>query len=115
MTQPDKRDDLRAHLETRRAQLEATNAKIEARAGRNLFFAIGSGLLFGAVFLASLLLVKQLFVALVAVLVAIALVELAGAFRVAGRRVPRIGVVLGGLTIVAGAYFWGASVMLFGL
>ncbi|MHA3684626.1 phosphatidate cytidylyltransferase [Leucobacter sp. HY1908] len=115
MTQPDKREDLRAHLETRRAQLEATNAKIEARAGRNLFFAIGSGLLFGAVFLVSLLLVKQLFVALVAALVSIALVELASAFRVAGRRVPRIGVVLGGLTIVAGAYFWGASGMLFGL
>ena len=115
MTHPDKRDDLRAHLETRRAQLEATNAKIEARAGRNLFFAIGSGLLFGAVFLVSLFVLKQAFVALVAVLVSVALVELAGAFRVAGRRVPRVGVVLGGLTIVAGAYFWGSAGMLVGL
>ena len=57
MSGADRRDELRAHLETTRAQLEATNAKIEARAGRNLVFAIGSGLIFGAVFLVSLLLV----------------------------------------------------------
>lgn len=115
MTGADRRDELRAHLETTRAQLEATNAKIEARAGRNLVFAIGSGLLFGAVFLVSLLLVKQIFALLVAIIVAIALVELASAFRVAGRRVPRIGVVLGGLVVVAGACFWGAEGMLLGL
>ena len=103
MSGADRRDELRAHLETTRAQLEATNAKIEARAGRNLVFAIGSGLIFGAVFLVSLLLVKQIFALLVAIIVAIALVELAAAFRIAGRRVPRVGVVLGGLVVVAGA------------
>ncbi|MCW2288114.1 phosphatidate cytidylyltransferase [Leucobacter luti] len=111
----DKRDELRNALESTRAQLEATNARIEARAGRNLFFAILSGLVFGGVFLASLLLVKQLFVVLVAVIVAVALVELASAFRVSGRRVPRAGVVLGGLIVVGGAYFWGAEGMLLGL
>ncbi|UOQ60668.1 phosphatidate cytidylyltransferase [Leucobacter rhizosphaerae] len=115
MAGADRRDELRAHLESTRAQLEATNAKIEARAGRNLVFAIGSGLLFGGVFLVSLLLVKQIFALLVAILVAIALVELASAFSVAGRRVPRIGVVLGGLLVVVGAYFWGAEGMLLGL
>ncbi len=115
MSGPDRRDEIRAHLESTRAQLEATNARIEARAGRNLFFAILSGLVFGGVFLASLLLVKQIFAALVAIIVAIALVELAAAFRVAGRRVPRIGVALGGLVVVGGAYFWGAEGMLLGL
>ena len=115
MSGADRRDELRAHLETTRAQLEATNAKIEARAGRNLVFAIGSGLIFGAVFLVSLLLVKQIFALLVAIIVALALVELAAAFRIAGRRVPRVGVVLGGLVVVAGAYFWGAEGMLLGL
>ncbi|UOQ55776.1 phosphatidate cytidylyltransferase [Leucobacter allii] len=115
MAGSDRRDELRSHLESTRAQLEATNAKIEARAGRNLFFAILSGVVFGAVFLASLLLVKDLFVLLVAVIVGIALVELAAAFRVAGRRVPRIGVVLGGLVVVGGAYFFGAEGMLLGL
>ncbi|MBL3698248.1 phosphatidate cytidylyltransferase [Leucobacter luti] len=115
MSGAEKRDELRSALETTRAQLEATNARIEARAGRNLFFAILSGLVFGGVFLASLLLVKQVFVALVAVVVAVALVELASAFRVSGRRVPRVGVVLGGLIIVGGAFFWGAEGMLVGL
>lgn len=115
MSGADRRDEIRAHLESTRAQLEATNARIEARAGRNLFFAIASGLIFGAVFLASLFLIKQAFVLLVAIIVSIALVELASAFRVSGRRVPRIGVVLGGLVVVAGAYFWGAEGMLIGL
>ena len=115
MSGPDRREEFLRSLEATRAQLEATNARIEARAGRNLFFAILSGLVFGAVFLASLLLVKQVFVLLVAVIVAVALVELAAAFRVAGRRVPRVGVVLGGLVVVGGAAFWGAEGMLLGL
>lgn len=109
------RSEFRAHLESTRAQLEAKNAEIEKRAGRNLFFAVLSGLAFAGVFIASLFFLKQLFVALVAVLVSIALVELAAAFRVAGRRVPRVGVVLGGLTIVTGAYVWGPEGMLLGL
>ncbi|UBH06547.1 phosphatidate cytidylyltransferase [Leucobacter sp. Psy1] len=109
------RSEFRAHLESTRAQLEAKNAEIEKRAGRNLFFAVLSGLAFAGVFIASLFFLKELFVALVAVLVSIALVELAAAFRVAGRRVPRVGVVLGGLTIVTGAYVWGPEGMLLGL
>lgn len=115
MSGVDRRDEIRAHLESRRAQLEATNAKIEARAGRNLFFAILSGLAFGAIFLVSLFWIKQVFVLLVAIIVSIALVELATAFRQAGRRVPRVGVVLGGLVVVAGTYFWDAEGMLIGL
>ncbi|MFA5607071.1 MAG: phosphatidate cytidylyltransferase [Leucobacter sp.] len=115
MAAAERKDDLRAHLEATRAQLEATNARIEARAGRNLVFAIGSGLLFGAIFLASLFFLKQLFVVLVALIVSIALVELSTAFRVAGRRVPRVGVVLGGLLIVGAAAFAGSRGMLLGL
>lgn len=109
------RHELRAQLDEARAQFEATSAKIEQRAGRNLFLAIGSGLVFGVVFLASLFIVKQVFAALVVVLVAVALVELAAAFRVAGRRVPRAGVVVGGLIITAGAFFLGPEGMLLGL
>lgn len=115
MAGSEKRDEIRSALESTRAQLEATNARIEARAGRNLVFAIASGVIFGGVFLASLLLVKQLFVLLVAALVGIALVELASAFRISGRRVPRIGVVLAGLIIVAGAAIWNAQGMVLGL
>lgn len=115
MAGSERRDELRAHIEARRAKLEATNARIEARAGRNLFFAVLSGLLFAIIFLASILFLKELFAVLVAVLTSIALIELASAFRGAGRRVPRVGVVLGGLVIIAGAQFWGAEGMLLGL
>lgn len=115
MTGSERRDELRAQLDEARAQFEATSAKIEQKAGRNLFLAIGSGLLFAAAFLCSLFIVKQAFIVLVVLLVSVALVELAAAFRVAGRRVPRVGVVIGGLIIVAGATFWGAEGMLLGL
>lgn len=111
----DGRSELRAQLDGARAQFEATSARIEQRAGRNLFLAIGTGLLFGLAFLASLFIVKQVFAVLVVLLVSVALVELAAAFRVAGRRVPRVGVVIGGLVITGGAVFWGAEGMLLGL
>lgn len=104
----DRREELRA-------QFEATNARIEKRAGRNLFLAAASGLLFAAIFLATLFIVKWVFIVLIAALVVVALVELAAAFRVAGRRVPRVGAAVGGIVIVAGTAFWGARGLLFSL
>lgn len=98
-----------------RAQFEATNARIEAKAGRNLFLAIGTGLILAAALLASLFIVKQVFILLAVAIVSVALVELAAAFRTAGRRVPRIGVVVGGLIITGGAALWDAEGMLLGL
>ncbi|MGK0721101.1 phosphatidate cytidylyltransferase [Leucobacter sp. W1478] len=115
MSGQDRREELRAQFELTKASLEATSARIEQKAGRNLFVAFGSALVFGGLFLGSLFYIEQLFILFLAVLFSIALVELASAFRVAGRRVPRVGVVLGGLIIIAGAYFFGAEGMLLGL
>ena len=115
MSGHDRRDELRAQFESTKANFEATSARIEQKAGRNLFVAIGSALIFAALFLGSLFFIEQLFIVFLIGLLSIALIELASAFRVAGRRVPRVGVVLGGLVIVAGAYFWGAAGMLAGL
>ena len=115
MTERDRREELRAQLDSTIAQFEATSARIEQKAGRNLFLAIGVGIAFALVFLGSLLFVKELFAGLVALLAVVAVLELATAFRSAGRRVPRVGVVLGALTIVGSAYFWGADGMLLGL
>ncbi len=109
------RDELRAQIDGAKAQFEATNAKIEQKAGRNLFLAILSGLIFAAVFLVTLFTVQWAFIALVAAIVTVALIELAAAFRVAGRRVPRLGAALGGLIIVGGTAFFGAQGALFGL
>lgn len=115
MTEQGRRGEIRAQLDSTRAQFEATSARIEQKAGRNLFLAIGVGLILGAVFLSSLFFIKDIFALLVAVLVGLAVVELATAFRHSGRRVPRVGVVLGGLAIVAAAYFYGAEGMLLSL
>lgn len=109
------REELRAQIGDAKAQFEATNAKIEEKAGRNLFLAILSGLIFAAVFLVTLFTVQWAFIALVAAIVTVALIELAAAFRVSGRRVPRLGVAIGGLIIVGGAAFFGARGALFGL
>lgn len=110
-----RREEIRAHLDSTRAQLEATNARIGEKAGRNLFLAIGVGLLLAAVFLGSLLFWEALFAGFIALLVGVGVVELATAFRVAGRRVPRIGVAIGGLGMVAAAYFYGAEGLLLSL
>lgn len=116
MSGAERREDLRAHIDSTRAQLEATSARIEKKAGRNLFLAIGFGLVFAALFLGSLFLFDGLlFVWFVALLVGVAAFELATAFRVAGRRVPRVGVVVAGLGIVAATYFYGAGGMLVSL
>lgn len=110
----DLRDEIRHRFEERKQQFDETNARIEKRVGRNLFFAIGSGLVFGAVFLLSLFLSKPLFSLVVSALIVVALIELSTAYRVSGRRVPRVGVVLSGLLILSGAYWYGAAGMLFG-
>lgn len=109
------RDELRSQLDEAKAQFEAKSAKLEEKAGRNLFLAFGTGLLFAAVFLVGLFTFYWLFVALISAIVIIALIELASAFRVSGRRVPRIGVALGGVVIVLGAAIWGAEGALIGL
>lgn len=106
------REDLRHRFEERKTQFDETSARIEEKAGRNLFFAIGSGLVFGAVFLLSLFLSKPVFSLVVALLAIIALIELATAYRGSGRRVPRIGVTISGLMILGGAYFYGPRGML---
>lgn len=115
MSGDERRDDLRAQLDAQRAKLEATSARIEQRAGRNLFFAIGTGVLLGGVFVVSLFVMREIFAGLVAVIVAIALLELASAFRGSGRRVPRVGAMLGGVIIIASAFWFGAEGMLIGL
>lgn len=118
----DLRDEFRSHIQARKAQFdeareqfEQTSARIERRAGRNLFIAIGSGLLFGAVFLISLFLWKPFFVILVGALVLIASIELATAYRISGKRVSRIAIALSAAFILVGAYVAGALGMSLGL
>ncbi|HEU0256265.1 MAG TPA: phosphatidate cytidylyltransferase [Microbacteriaceae bacterium] len=97
--------DLERQVHETRAQFTATNERIQARTGRNLIGAILIGLGLGAVFLVSLLVVKELFIAVAAVILAVGAFELSGALGHAGRRVPRIPAAAGGLAIAPAAYF----------
>jgi phosphatidate cytidylyltransferase len=75
--------------------------KSASRAGRNLPAAIAVGVGLGAVILVALLTVRELFVGVVAVAVAVSTYELAGALRRgAGIRVGLLPVLLGGQAVV---------------
>ncbi|TQL47629.1 phosphatidate cytidylyltransferase [Homoserinimonas aerilata] len=102
-------DELKAQFEEARAQFEATNEKIEAKAGRNLFAAVGIGLGLGALMLLSLIVVKELFMLFAGALVAFTAFELASALRFAGRNVPRLPTVLAALATVPAAFYLGAD------
>ena len=111
-----RREEIRAHLDSTRAQLEATNARIEKKAGRNLFLAIGVGLLLGAVFVGQLAFLESsspVFVAL--------LVWRSGLSSWQPRSALPAGVCrgsaspLGALSMVAAAYFYGAEGLLLSL
>ncbi|MCC5697713.1 hypothetical protein LH612_31670, partial [Klebsiella pneumoniae] len=72
-----------------------------SRAGRDLPAAIGVGLVLGAAVVLSLLMVRYLFIGIVAAAVAVATVELAGALRRgAGIRVSLFPVLAGGQAMV---------------
>ncbi|OUZ08001.1 phosphatidate cytidylyltransferase [Aeromicrobium sp. PE09-221] len=76
-----------------------------SRAGRNLPAAIGVGVSLGAVVVASLFFVKDLFVLVVALALTVALLELSKALRAAHITVPVLPVLVGGLGMLGVAYF----------
>jgi phosphatidate cytidylyltransferase len=74
------------------------------RPGRNLAAAILVGLLMGAVVIASLFIVKAVFVALVVVAVGVAVIELSRALQPAGVGLPVIPLLAGVVGMLVGAY-----------
>lgn len=98
--------DFEAGIREARTQFEETNAKVTARAGRNLVAAIGIGVVLGGSFLVSLIIVKWLFMVFTAVLIGFTVWELASALRFAGRDVPRVASTLAGVATVPAAFFW---------
>jgi len=83
----------------------------QSRAGRNLPVAIGVGLGLGALIIASLFVRKVAFIVLVAVVVVVALRELSNAFQERGIRFPLLPVTVGGLGMLATAYFRGEGAL----
>lgn len=103
------RADIERQVQVRRAQLDATNERIEARTGRNLILAILIGLGLGLLMLFSLIVIKELFMIVAMVLAGFATFELAGALRVSGRHIPRIPTVVAALALVPATYYWHAQ------
>lgn len=102
-------EEARAQFDEARAQFDETAAKINARTGRNLFAAIGIGLVLGGLFLISLILVKWLFMVLAGALIALTVFELASALRYAGRDVPRVASTVVAVATVPVAFFFGVE------
>lgn len=102
-------EEARAQFEEARAQFDEANAKINARTGRNLFAAIGIGLVLGGLFLVSLILLKWLFMILAGALIGLTVFELASALRYAGRDVPRVASTVAAVATVPVAFFFGVE------
>jgi phosphatidate cytidylyltransferase len=102
-------DDLEHRVDEARAQFDEAAAKINARTGRNLFAAIGIGLVLGGLFLVSLILVKWLFMVLAGALIGLTVFELASALRYAGRDVPRVASTVVAVATVPVAFFFGVE------
>lgn len=79
----------------------------EAEGGRSLSKSVLYGVLLGALFLLSILIVRELFVVLVMAAVGFGVWELATALREKNWYVPRIPAVIGSLLIMPATYIWG--------
>jgi phosphatidate cytidylyltransferase len=100
-------EDFRAQVAATRAQIDATNVKIEARTGRNLPLAILIGVGLGLALVFSLIFVKAIFMIFAGALIGFTAFELASALRFAGRDVPRWPTVIAGVATVPAAFYLG--------
>jgi phosphatidate cytidylyltransferase len=115
-TQPLRSAAARPQESARGAEQPSQDAQRPAsRAGRNLPLAIGVGVVLGAVVLASLLVYRQAFVALVAVAVGVGVWELTQALRTGGIQVPIWPLTGCGVAMVALTWFGGASMLVIGM
>lgn len=78
--------------------------------GRSLSKSVAVGLLLAGIFLASILIYKELFLVLLAVATAIGAWELSTALREKNWYVPRVPAVVGSVLIMPATYFGGASI-----
>jgi phosphatidate cytidylyltransferase len=100
---------------TRRARKGGGASDRPPRAGRDLKAAIGIGVLLAALALGSLLVLKELFLLLVLVVMAVGVWELARALRAVHVQVPLVPVLIGGAVMVIVAFYRGAEAQLIAL
>lgn len=87
-----------------RDQFEAANEKIKKRTGRDLFAAIGVGILAGGGVLASLLFAKWVFAILAVAIAALGVFEFTRALQARGRRIDLVPQLIAVVLIISAAY-----------
>jgi phosphatidate cytidylyltransferase len=85
-------------------------SNVSAPQGRSLSKSVAVGLLLAGIFLASILIYKELFIVLLAIATAIGAWELSTALREKNWYVPRVPAVVGSVLIMPATYFGGASI-----
>ena len=95
----------------KRREQPVAEPKATGKAGRNLPAAIGVGLALGAVIVASLLVEKVAFLGVIALAVLFGLRELSNALKERGIVLPLVPACVGGLGILAAAYFSGEGAL----
>lgn len=88
-----------------------TGDRLTRRLGRNLPAAAGVGITLAAVVVATLFILKEVFVGLVVLLVGMAVTELQGALRPSGVRLTFVPLLAGLLGMLLGGYFGGPLVL----
>ncbi|MGO1267227.1 MAG: phosphatidate cytidylyltransferase, partial [Microbacterium gubbeenense] len=81
------RDDFENRVDRAREQIDATNARIMKRTGRDLFAAIGVGVIAGAAVIGSLLFLKWVFAILALAIAGLGVFEITRALQARGRRI----------------------------
>ncbi|HKT57884.1 MAG TPA: phosphatidate cytidylyltransferase [Microbacterium sp.] len=98
---------LQAHLRSARADFEEANERIKERTGRDLIVAILIALAIGAVVVASLVFLKQLFVLFALAAVGLAVWEFSRALQGAGHRIDIIPQTVCAAALVLTGWFYG--------
>lgn len=84
-------------------------SEVSAPAGRSLSKSVAVGLILAAIFLASILIYKELFIVLILTVTAIGAWELSSALRTKGWYVPRVPAVVGSVVIMPATYYGGPT------
>ncbi|MEL5990307.1 phosphatidate cytidylyltransferase [Microbacterium phosphatis] len=100
------RSEFEAHAAHALDQFEEANQRIKQRTGRDLFAAIGIGLVIGAVVVSSLIFVKWVFALFAFAAAVLAVFELSRALQAGGRRIDLVPQ-LAAVVLLLGSAYWG--------
>ncbi|MGO1235134.1 MAG: phosphatidate cytidylyltransferase [Microbacterium gubbeenense] len=104
------RDDFENRVDRAREQIDATNARIMKRTGRDLFAAIGVGVIAGAAVIGSLLFLKWVFAILALAIAGLGVFEITRALQARGRRIDLVPQLVAVVIIISAAFWFHSAV-----